>query len=44
MLAPNYYCVGAKFTCSETVFASLVMFFNYVYNRTAISITVLLIS
>ena len=42
MLTPNYSCVGAtyKFTCSETVFASLVMFFIYVDIRTAISITV----
>ena len=47
MLIPNNCCVGAtyKFTCSETVFASLVMFFIYVDNRTTISIrpTVLLI-
>ena len=45
MLTPNYCCVGAtyKFSCSETVFASLVMFFIYVDIRTAISITVLLI-
>ena len=45
MLTPNYYCVDAtyKFTCSETVFASLVMFVIYVDNRTTISITVLLI-
>ena len=29
MLTPNYGCVGAtyKFTCSDTVFTSLVMFF-----------------
>ena len=38
MLTPNYGCVVAiyKFTCSETVFASLVMFFIYVDNRTTI--------
>ena len=45
MLTPNHCCVGAtyKFTCSETVFASLVMFFIYVDNHTTIGITVLLI-
>ena len=39
MLTPNYGCVSAtyKFTCSETSFASLVMFFIYVDNRTTIS-------
>ena len=44
MLTPNDCCVGAtyKYTCSETVFASLVMFFIYVDNRTTISIKVLL--
>ena len=38
MLTPNYGCVVAiyEFTCSETVFASLVMFFIYVDNRTTI--------
>ena len=38
MLTPNYGCVGAtyKFTCSDTVFTSLVMFF-FVDNRTTIS-------
>ena len=36
MLTPNYGCVGAThtFTCSDTVLASLVMFFIYVGNRT----------
>ena len=45
MLTPNYFCVGAtyKFTCSENIFASLVMFFIYVDNRITISSTVLLI-
>ena len=40
MLTPNYGCVGAtyRFTCSDTVFTSLVMFFLYVGNRTIISI------
>ena len=39
VLTPNYGCVGAKhkFTCSDTIFASLVMFFIYVDNRTTIS-------
>ena len=39
MLTPNYGCVGAtyKFTCSNTVFTSLVMFFLYVDNRTSFS-------
>ena len=38
MLTPNYGCVGAtyKFTCSDTIFTSLVMFFLYVDNRTTI--------
>ena len=38
MLTPNYGCVGAtyKFTCSVTVFASLLMCFTYVDNRTTI--------
>ena len=45
MLTPNHGCVGAtlKLTCSETVFASLVMIFVNVDNNTTISITVLLI-
>ena len=45
ILISNYCCVGAthKFTCSETAFALLVMFFIYVDNRTTISIIVLLI-
>ena len=40
ILTPNYDCVGAtyKFTCSDTVFASLAMFFIYVDNRTTISV------
>ena len=31
MLTPNYGCVDAtdKLTCSDTVFASLLMFFMY---------------
>ena len=39
MLTPNYGYVGVagKFTCSDTVFASLVIFYNYVDNRTTIS-------
>ena len=39
MLTPNYGCVGAtyKFTCSDTIFTSLVMFFLYVDNHTTIS-------
>ena len=39
MLTPNYECAGD--TCSDTLIASLVMFFIYVENRT--SIIVLLI-
>ena len=37
MLTPSYGCVGAtdKFTCNDTLFASLVMFFIYVDNRTS---------
>ena len=39
MLTPNYGCVSAtyKFTCSDTIFASFVMFFIYVDNHTTIS-------
>ena len=39
MLTPNYGCVSAiyKFTCSDTIFTSLVMVFHYVDNRTTIS-------
>ena len=39
MMTLNHGCVGAthKFTCSETVLASLLMFFIYVYNRTTIT-------
>ena len=39
MVTPNYGCVCAtyKFTCSDTAFASLVMVFIYVDNRTTIS-------
>ena len=39
MSTPNYGCVGAtyKFTCTETVFPSLVMIFIYVDYHTAIS-------
>ena len=38
MSTPNYGCVGAagKFTCSDTVFASLVIFYIYVDNCTTI--------
>ena len=41
MLTPNYGCVDAtyKYTCSYTVFTSLVMGFFYVDNRTTISFT-----
>ena len=44
MLTPNYSCVGAtyKFTCSEIAFASLVMFFIYVDNRTPITVLLIL--
>ena len=40
MLTSNYGCVGAtdKFTGSDTVFGSLVMFFIHVNNRTTFSI------
>ena len=39
MLTTNYGCVSAtyKFTCSDTVFASLVMFFIDVDNHTTIT-------
>ena len=39
MLTPNHGCVGVagKFTCSDTVFASLVIFYIYDDNRTNIS-------
>ena len=39
MLTQNYGRVSAtyKFTCSNNVFASLVMFFIYIDNRTTIS-------
>ena len=48
MLTPNYGCVGAtdKFTCSDTVFASLVMFFVYVdnpMNRTTTTISFIIL-
>ena len=45
MLTSNYGCVGAtdKFTGSDTVFASLVMFFIYVNTRTIVQLLVLLI-
>ena len=41
MLTPNYDCLGAtyKFTCSDIAFASFVMFFIYVGNRTTITIS-----
>ena len=42
MLTPNYGCVGAT-TCSDTVFASLVMFFIYVDNRTTIKLDLVLL-
>ena len=40
MLTPNFGCVGAtyKFNCSDTVFASLVMFFTYVDNHTTVNL------
>ena len=43
MLTPNYGCVGGtdKFTRSDAVFASLVMFFIYVDDRSTISISFL---
>ena len=45
MLTANYGCFGGtdEFTCSDTVFASLVMFFIYVDNRTTISIRLLIL-